>query len=232
MFNHIKKSRFDLGIREIVQLVILKDDIRSSKIISFLLKRILDVLLSSAILIVVAVPMVIVIALIKIDSPGSAFFSQMRIGLKGKPFRILKLRTMVVDAPTMQTSLEDRNEIEGGVVFKIKRDPRITKIGKLLRRFSIDEVPQLVNVLKGEMSLVGPRPLSMRDSAKLPKNQLIRNQVLPGITGFWQVSGRSETNSEHLGRCDRFYIRKWSLALDFFILIKTISVVVSAKGAY
>ncbi|WP_255414045.1 sugar transferase [Pleurocapsa sp. CCALA 161] len=205
---------------------------RSSRVFSFSIKRILDILLSSFILIVVTIPMVIVIAMIKIDSPGSPFFCQTRIGLKGKPFQILKLRTMVANAAQIQMSLENSNEIEGGVLFKIKEDPRITRVGKLLRRYSIDEIPQLINVIKGEMSLVGPRPLTIRDLSKLPENQFLRHEVLPGITGFWQVSGRSETSSAYLGKCDRFYVNKWSLSLDLSILIRTIAVVIAGQGAY
>jgi lipopolysaccharide/colanic/teichoic acid biosynthesis glycosyltransferase len=232
MFNHLKKGRFDLSIKEVIQSVIPQDDIRSAKTITFLLKRTFDIFWSGLILLIVAIPMVIVMILIKIDSPGSAFFSQTRIGLKGKPFKLLKLRTMVANAAKIQLSLEKDNEIEGGVLFKIKQDPRITRIGKFLRRYSIDEVPQLINVLKGEMSLVGPRPLTLRDSAKLSEKQFVRTEVLPGITGFWQVSGRSETSSEHLGECDYFYVKKWSLSLDFLILLKTVAVVISGEGAY
>lgn len=232
MSNNFNQGRFNLSVQKIIEFVILKDDIRSSKVFTFSLKRILDILLSSLILIVVAVPMVIVVALIKIDSPGSPFFSQTRIGLKGKPFKLLKLRTMVKNAAKIQTSLENSNEIKGGVLFKIKEDPRITRVGKFLRRYSIDEIPQLINVIKGEMSLVGPRPLTIRDSLKLPADQFMRHEVLPGITGFWQVSGRSETSSLYLGKCDRFYVKRWSLSLDFSILIKTVAVVIAGQGAY
>ena len=232
MLNYLQEKRLDLSIRKFIGTIVLKDDVRSSKIISFLFKRIFDLLLASIILMIVAVPMFIAIVIIKIDSPGSAFFSQTRIGLKGKPFKLLKLRTMVADADQMQMSLENSNEIEGGVLFKIKQDPRITRVGKFLRRYSIDEIPQLINVLKGEMSLVGPRPLTIRDSSKLPEQQLVRNDVLPGITGFWQVSGRSQTNSDQLGKCDDFYVKQWSLPLDLFILIKTVLVVAGAEGAY
>lgn len=232
MPNNIEKGRFNLSVKKVVKFIVLKDDIRSSKVFSFSIKRILDILLSSFILIVVTIPLVIVIAMIKIDSPGSPFFRQTRIGLKGKSFQMLKLRTMVTNAAQIQMSLENSNEIEGGVLFKIKKDPRITRVGKFLRRYSIDEIPQLINVIKGEMSLVGPRPLTVRDISKLPENQFLRHEVLPGITGFWQVSGRSETSSAHLGKCDRFYVNKWSLSLDLSILIRTIAVVIAGQGAY
>jgi lipopolysaccharide/colanic/teichoic acid biosynthesis glycosyltransferase len=232
MSNPIKQDSYDSSLKAVMESVTLKDDIRSSKTINFLLKRTIDLLLSSILLLFATIPLCIVILLIKIDSPGTVFFSQTRIGLQGKPFKLLKLRTMVENAPKLQTSLESSNEIEGEVLFKIKQDPRITRVGKYLRRYSIDEIPQLINVLKGDMSLVGPRPLTLRDSAKLPADQLIRHKVLPGITGFWQVSGRSETSSEHLGKCDRFYVNKWSLGLDFFILLKTVFVVLAGEGAY
>jgi lipopolysaccharide/colanic/teichoic acid biosynthesis glycosyltransferase len=232
MSNPIEQGRFDSSIKTVIKSLTLKDDIRSSKTLNFLLKRIIDLFLSSILLLFAAIPLCIVMLLIKIDSPGKVFFSQTRIGLQGKPFKLLKLRTMVENAPRLQTSLENSNEIEGEVLFKIKQDPRITRVGKYLRRYSIDEIPQLTNVLKGDMSLVGPRPLTLRDSAKLPADQLIRHEVLPGITGFWQVSGRSETSSEHLGECDRFYVKKWSLGLDFLILLKTVSVVLGGEGAY
>jgi lipopolysaccharide/colanic/teichoic acid biosynthesis glycosyltransferase len=232
MFNNIKKNQFGLRIKDIKQSLVPLDDIRSSDIISFFLKRIFDISLSVLSLLIVGLPMMIIMVLIKLDSPGSVFFSQTRIGLKGKPFKLLKLRTMVKNAAKIQTSLETRNEVEGGVLFKIKEDPRITRVGKFLRRYSIDEIPQLINVIKGEMSLVGPRPLTLRDSAKLHRKQLTRTEVLPGITGFWQVSGRSQASSDDLARCDRFYVEKWSLSLDFLILLKTIFVVISGEGAY
>ncbi|NJL52866.1 MAG: lipid carrier--UDP-N-acetylgalactosaminyltransferase [Hydrococcus sp. SU_1_0] len=232
MSNPIKQASHDSSLKAIMESVILKDDIRSTKTINFLLKRTIDLLLSSILLLFATIPLCIVILLIKIDSPGTIFFSQTRIGLQGKPFKLLKLRTMVENASKLQTSLESSNEMEGEVLFKIRQDPRITRVGKYLRRYSIDEIPQLINVLKGDMSLVGPRPLTLRDSAKLPADQLIRHEVLPGITGFWQVSGRSETSSEHLGECDRFYVKKWSLGLDLFILLKTVFVVLAGEGAY
>ena len=231
MLNHLKNRWFDLSIK-VFKSKILENDIRSNKIIAFSFKRTFDILLSALILLVVAIPMIAVLLLIKIDSPGSAFFTQTRIGLNGKPFKLLKLRTMVKNAAKIQVSLENNNEIEGGVLFKIKQDPRITRVGKFLRRYSIDEIPQLVNVLKGEMSLVGPRPLTLRDASRLPAEQSLRTEVLPGITGLWQVSGRSETSSAHLGKCDLSYIEKWSLSLDFQILLKTFLVVVSGEGAY
>jgi lipopolysaccharide/colanic/teichoic acid biosynthesis glycosyltransferase len=138
---------------------------------------------------------------------------------------------MVENASSLQSCLEKENEIEGGVLFKIKEDPRITRVGKFLRRYSIDELPQLVNVLKGDMSIVGPRPLTIRDFSRLSSNQYHRHDVLPGITGLWQVKGRSGSKSKKLHVYDFFYVNRWSLKLDLMILFQTILVVVAGKGA-
>jgi lipopolysaccharide/colanic/teichoic acid biosynthesis glycosyltransferase len=231
MSNSIKQGQFDLSIKADTRSVSLKDDIRSDKTIKFLFKRVIDILLSSLLLLFATPLLCIVIVLIKIDSPGTVFFSQTRIGLQGKPFKLIKLRTMVKNASRLQTSLENSNEIEGGVLFKIQEDPRITRIGKFLRRYSIDELPQLINVLKGDMSIVGPRPLTIRDFSKLSSNQYHRHDVLPGITGLWQVKGRSGSKSKKLHVYDFFYVNRWSLKLDLVILLQTISVVVAGKGA-
>ncbi|NJK55338.1 MAG: sugar transferase [Pleurocapsa sp. SU_5_0] len=139
---------------------------------------------------------------------------------------------MVENAHELQKTLEIKNEIKGGILFKIKDDPRITKIGKFLRRHSLDELPQLINVLRGEMSLVGPRPLPLRDVARLSSSQLLRHEVLPGITGLWQVSGRSSTDSEEVFNLDFVYIQNWSLILDLQILLRTVQTVLNSKGAY
>ena len=200
--------------------------------IDFWCKRIFDLVISFFLLIVLALPMLVIAIVITLDSPGEVFFKQNRVGLKGRHFKVWKFRTMVKNAPELQLALETKNEIEGGVLFKIKEDPRITKVGKFLRRYSLDEIPQLINVLKGEMSLVGPRPLPLRDVAKLSSERLLRHEVLPGITGLWQVSGRSNTNSEQIFDLDSKYIQNWSLILDLQILLKTIKVVLTSKGAY
>ena len=230
MLNKYRKNSL-IGLKAFDSIA-LREDIRFDSGSSFTVKRIVDIALASLMLLVLALPMLLVMAAIKIDSNGSIFFSQPRIGLKGKEFNLLKLRTMVENASSLQVELEADNEVEGGVLFKIKKDPRITRIGKYLRRYSIDEIPQLINVIKGDMSLVGPRPLTMRDSSKLPREQFYRYNVLPGITGMWQVYGRSDASSKQLHLYDRFYIDKWSLSLDLSIIIKTISVVIAGKGAY
>ncbi|MEL6441210.1 MAG: sugar transferase [Cyanobacteria bacterium J06621_8] len=200
--------------------------------IDFFSKRVFDLLVSSALLAVFGLPMVVIAVLIRLDSPGSIIYKQTRVGLKGNQFKIWKFRTMVANAGELQRKLEEQNEVKGGILFKIKDDPRITSIGRYLRRYSLDELPQLFNVLRGEMSLVGPRPLPVRDVAKFSQAHFFRQEVLPGITGLWQVSGRSDTGSDSVFNLDFEYIRNWSLALDFKILLQTFQVVLGAKGAY
>ncbi len=199
----------------------------------FWAKRIFD-LCFSAILIFLLSPLYLLIAiLIKLDSPGPAFFRQKRIGLSSKEFKIWKFRTMVVNAEKLQKDLEAKNEIKDGVLFKVKDDPRVTKVGKFLRASSLDELPQIFNVLVGEMSLVGPRPLPVRDVEKFKTNHFIRQEVLPGITGLWQVSGRSNIdNFEDAVKLDLDYIQNWSIWLDFQILLQTVKVVLQKTGAY
>lgn len=171
--------------------------------------------------------------LIKLDSPGPVFFRQERIGLHSRKFKIWKFRTMVTNAEKLQATLEAKNEIKDGVLFKMKDDPRITRVGKFLRRYSLDELPQLFNVFLGEMSLVGPRPLPMRDVEKFKTKHFIRQEVLPGITGLWQVSGRSDIdNFEDAVKLDLAYIENWSVWLDLKILLQTVNVVLHKTGAY
>ena len=198
----------------------------------FWCKRIFDLVVSVFLLIVLAIPMLVIAILIRLDSPGAIFYKQCRVGLKGQHFKVWKFRTMVENAPELQQTLEAKNEIKGGILFKIKDDPRITKVGKFLRRYSLDELPQLINVLRREMSLVGPRPLPLRDVAKLSPYHLLRHEVLPGITGLWQVSGRSDTDSAEVFNLDFVYIQNWSLVLDLQILLRTVQIVFGSKGAY
>ncbi len=179
-------------------------------------------------------PLYLVIALlIKLDSPGSIFFCQSRIGLHNRPFKVWKFRTMVANADKLQVKLEADNEIKDGVLFKMKDDPRITRVGKILRRYSLDELPQFFNILLGDMSLVGPRPLPTRDVERFTTRHFIRQEVLPGITGLWQVSGRSNIdNFEDVVNLDMAYITNWSIWLDLKIILKTFSVVLTQRGAY
>ncbi|MDJ0615525.1 MAG: sugar transferase [Calothrix sp. MO_192.B10] len=199
----------------------------------FWLKRCFD-LCASILLLFILSPLYLLIALlIKLDSPGPILFKQNRIGLHCKQFKIWKFRTMVVNAEQLQAELEDKNENKDGVLFKLKNDPRITRIGKFLRRYSLDELPQIFNVLLGQMSLVGPRPLPSRDVDRFKSAYFIRQEVLPGITGLWQVSGRSNIdNFEDAIKLDLKYIENWSFWLDMRILLQTVRVVLQHKGAY
>lgn len=201
--------------------------------LDFWLKRLFDFFASVIALIVLSPVLLIITILIKLDSPGPIFYKQERVGLHDCRFKAWKFRTMYVNADKLQKELEARNEMKDGVLFKLKDDPRITKIGKFLRRYSLDELPQLFNVLIGEMSLVGPRPLPVRDVQNFSKHHFIRHEVLPGITGLWQVSGRSNiTNFEDVIRLDAFYMANWSLGLDLQIILRTLVVILQKKGAY
>jgi exopolysaccharide biosynthesis polyprenyl glycosylphosphotransferase len=199
----------------------------------FWIKRCFDICCSSILLLMLSPVYLVISILIKADSPGPIFFKQNRVGLHGKNFKIWKFRTMVANAEKLQASLEAKNEIKDGVLFKMKNDPRVTPLGRFLRRYSLDELPQIFNVLLGQMSLVGPRPLPTRDVEKFKTNHFIRQEVLPGITGLWQVSGRSDIeNFEEGVKLDITYIENWSLWLDLKILFSTIKVVFQKTGAY
>jgi exopolysaccharide biosynthesis polyprenyl glycosylphosphotransferase len=194
-------------------------------------KRAVDVVGASALLLL-SLPVIIAAGIaIKISSPGPIFFSQDRYGLHRRRFRMFKLRTMVVNAEVLQAQLEHKNEM-GGPVFKIRQDPRVTRVGAFLRKTSIDELPQFWNVLIGDMSLVGPRPLAVRDVLKIEDSaQLRRFSVLPGITCIWQMRGRNNTDFANWIRQDLEYIDSWSLLLDLKILIGTVPAVLWGKGA-
>jgi exopolysaccharide biosynthesis polyprenyl glycosylphosphotransferase len=194
-------------------------------------KKGFDLLVSSLVLIV-GLPLWALIALaVKLDSRGPIFFVDRRIGVGEREFGMLKFRTMVAGAASLQPQLEPVNEAEGAL-FKIREDPRVTRVGRLLRRFSLDEIPQLVNVLKGEMSLVGPRPLPLRDYRLLEDWHRARYSVLPGMTGLWQISGRSGLTFDDLVRLDFTYLENWSIWLDITIIARTIPAVLTRRGAY
>lgn len=194
------------------------------------LKRLLDVTVSFVLLILFAPLFLVLALLIKMDSPGPAFFSQERVGLNQRRFRMIKFRSMVSNAEALRESLEDLNEADGPV-FKIKNDPRVTRLGRFLRKSSVDELPQLINVLKGEMSLVGPRPLPPGEIEKYSWDQRRRLSVKPGMTGLWQVSGRSDLKFKEWVDLDLSYIDDWSILQDFMILLKTFRAVFQARGA-
>jgi exopolysaccharide biosynthesis polyprenyl glycosylphosphotransferase len=200
---------------------------------SFWIKRYFDFCCALILLFLLAPVYFVIAILVKLDSPGPIFFKQNRIGLHCRQFKMWKFRTMVVNAEKLQSALEAKNEIKDGVLFKLKDDPRVTRFGGFLRRYSLDELPQIFNVLLGEMSLVGPRPLPIRDVEKFHTKHFIRQEVLPGITGLWQVSGRSDIDNFEDGvKLDISYIENWSIWLDLKILLKTINVVLKKSGAY
>ncbi len=195
------------------------------------LKRPLDVLGSLLGLVVLSPVFLIIAVLIRLDSPGPILFRQVRIGKDGRPFWFFKFRSMVENAEEMKQKLMHLNELEGPV-FKISEDPRITPIGRFLRKTSLDELPQLLNVLYGQMSLVGPRPPLPCEVEKYEGWQRDKLTVLPGITCLWQISGRNHIGFTEWMRLDIEYIRRQSLGLDFKILIRTLPAVLSRKGAY
>lgn len=169
---------------------------------------------------------------IRLSSTGPALFRQQRIGLDGNPFEMIKFRTMIVGANAMLEQFEDLNESDSGVLFKIKRDPRVTPIGRLLRKYSLDELPQFLNVIKGQMSVVGPRPPLATEVALYDDDAMRRLLVRPGITGLWQVSGRSDLSWEDSVRLDLFYVENWSMIGDLLIALKTLKAVMTHSGAY
>jgi exopolysaccharide biosynthesis polyprenyl glycosylphosphotransferase len=199
--------------------------------IDYVVKRTFD-LIGASLLVIVFSPILAASALaVRFSSRGPILYRSMRPGIGGKPFACLKFRTMYRDADLQQDDLESVNEASGAL-FKIRDDPRMTSVGRFLRRYSIDELPQLFNVLAGEMSLVGPRPLPQRDFDRLEEWHKKRYLVTPGITGLWQVSGRSELDFDDLVRLDFLYLERWSVFLDLSILVKTVPAVFTRRGAF
>ena len=195
------------------------------------LKRVMDIVGSAAGLLLLSPVFLVTALLIKIEDRGSIFYGQDRVGKWGKIFRMYKFRSMIVNADKMKDTLLDQNE-SGGVIFKMKRDPRITRVGRVIRKLSIDELPQLLNVLKGDMSLVGPRPPVPREVAEYELSDRRRLDMVPGLTCLWQVAGRSDIDFEGQVRLDVQYLESQSLKGDIILLLKTIPAVLSGRGAY
>ena len=193
-------------------------------------KRTFDVVLSAIALILCLPVLVVVAVLIKLDSPGPVLFRQERVGRDGSLFQMVKLRTMCVDAEARRDELSDLNEANGPM-FKIRADPRVTRLGRFLRRFSLDEIPQFWNVIRGDMSLVGPRPALEHEVAEWDPELRKRLEVPPGLSGLWQVSGRSDATFEQYRRLDLYYVDNWSLRHDLRVIVKTVWVVLTMKGA-
>ena len=199
--------------------------------VDFAMKRTFDLVVSASLLIVLSPLLLAIGVAVRLSSRGPAIYRSMRPGIGGAPFPCLKFRTMYRDADQRQADLESLNEATGAL-FKMRDDPRMTPVGRMLRRYSLDELPQLINVLRGEMSLVGPRPLPQRDFDRLEPWHKKRYLVLPGVTGLWQVSGRSELDFDDLVRLDFLYLERWSVFLDLTILVKTLPAVMSRRGAF
>ncbi|MBI9031948.1 sugar transferase [bacterium] len=195
-------------------------------------KKFLDVIASLILIILLSPLFVITAILIYLEDPGPVFYIAPRVGKDGKHFGFIKFRSMVMNADKIKDQLLDQNESKAGVIFKMKRDPRVTKTGRFIRRFSIDELPQLFNVLKGDMSLVGPRPPLPREVAEYTLLDRKRLHVMPGITCLWQVKGRSDIPFDEQVELDMQYIKSSSFWKDIKILLMTIPAVISGKGAY
>ena len=195
------------------------------------LKRFLDVIASGMALFILSPVFLLVAIAIKLEEPkGRVFFSQLRVGKNGAPFRLYKFRSMVSGAEAMKSNLLDQNEMDGPV-FKMRDDPRVTKVGKQIRRLSIDEIPQFLNVILGDLSLVGPRPLPVDEARACDAYQRQRESVKPGLTCTWQISGRNQIDFSNWMRMDIEYIEKQSLLVDAVILFKTAPAVLMARGA-
>ena len=198
---------------------------------NYILKRILDLLLTFVACLLTLPIMALIALAIRLDSPGPIIYQQLRVGKQGKVFACYKFRSMVHDADQRRHEIAGLNEASGPL-FKVRNDPRLTRVGRLIRRFSLDELPQLYNVLRGEMSVVGPRPNLPREVAAYQEWHKKRLTASPGITGLWQVSGRSDLTFDEMVLLDIYYVENWSMALDFHILLRSIPAVLRARGAY
>ncbi len=223
-------SKFRLFVDNILDIPLISFSYREKQFLNLAIKRALDIMISAGLLALLSPALLFIKLLIRRESHGPAIFRQVRRGLNGRHFVMLKFRTMIAGAEALRQQLLDRNEVSGPI-FKIKDDPRITSVGKYLRRTSFDELPQLWNVLKGEMSLVGPRPLPLIESSQITGSERRRLSMKPGITGIWQCNGRSSCQYEDLICYDLEYVDNWSLLLDLKLLIKTIPIVIHCIGA-
>jgi exopolysaccharide biosynthesis polyprenyl glycosylphosphotransferase len=218
-------------LSQVADLPVLEFDTSDVSRSTMLLKRAFDVVVSAASLLILAPFFPLIALAIKLDSPGPVIFSQLRAGLDGRPFRMYKLRSMYRDAEDRLTELVDLDSLPAPV-FKLRNDPRVTRVGRLLRRFSLDELPQLWNVLKGEMSIVGPRPEELALVERYEPEHRFRLQVKPGMTGPMQVSGRGELAFDERLAVEMDYVEKISLARDLWILLQTLPVTLRGTGAY
>ena len=196
------------------------------------MKRLIDIVVSGVLLLMLLPLFGLVALAIRLESPGSVFFRQVRVGCHGKTFAMWKFRSMYIDAEQRKAALEALNEMQGGVIFKLKQDPRITRVGRLIRRLSIDELPQLWNVFKGDMSLVGPRPALPIEVSQYSLDERGRLETKPGITCTWQVTGRSDIPFDEQVMLDIEYIQEQSVKNDLKLLVKTVPAVISGRGAY
>lgn len=205
---------------------------RHSSRITDVVKRLIDIGTAAALLLLLAPLFLFVAVAIRLESPGAVFFRQVRVGRHGQTFTMWKFRSMYIDAEQRKATLEQDNEMQGGVLFKMKQDPRITRVGRVIRRLSIDELPQLWNVLSGDMSLVGPRPALPVEVGQYSLDDRGRLDTKPGITCTWQVTGRSNIPFEEQVMLDIEYIREQSVKNDLKLLVKTVPAVISGHGAY
>jgi lipopolysaccharide/colanic/teichoic acid biosynthesis glycosyltransferase len=198
-------------------------------------KRSIDLIVASVALLLAWPLMCVIALLIRLDSPGPALFHQLRIGHRGRMFRLLKFRTMIKDAEQQLRDLEESNASTGGILFVLRDDPRVTRLGRFLRRYGLDDLPQLINVLRGDMSLVGPRPLQPRDGNRLAAANAElyshRLQVKPGLTGSWQVGVRSKLDLERLLERDVEYVNNWSFLNDLIILLKSVNMIIFGRDS-
>lgn len=199
---------------------------------AYAVKGALDRVFALVLLLALAVPITVIAIVIKVTSPGPVFVKQTRVGRFGKPFVFYKFRSMLKDAELLRDGLEDDNIHDAPTVFKLRRDPRVTPVGRFMRRTSIDELPNLFNVLRGDMSLIGPRPPLPREVAHYSARDMQRLAAMPGMTGLWQIRGRSEIPFENMVEIDLEYIERWSLWLDLYIVLRTPIAVVGGRGAW